>query len=37
VAAGNGWPSAIYGCKKAGKIRRLDEDKRLDSKEKKGG
>jgi len=34
VAAGDGWPSAIYGCKKGGKIRRLDEDKRWDSKEK---
>jgi len=37
VAAGGGWPSAIYGCTKGGKSSRLDEDKRLDSKEKEAG
>jgi hypothetical protein len=37
VVAGEGWPSAIYGCKKGGKSRRLDKDKRWDSKEKEAG
>jgi hypothetical protein len=37
VATGDGWPSTIYGCKKSGKSRRLDEDKRWDSKEKEVG
>jgi hypothetical protein len=36
VAARNGWLSATYGCKKGRKSRRLDEDKRWDSKEKEG-
>jgi hypothetical protein len=36
VAARDGWPSAIYGCKKGRKCMRLDEDKRWDSKEKEG-
>jgi hypothetical protein len=34
VAAEDGWPSAIHGCKEDGKSRKLDEDKRRDSKEK---
>jgi hypothetical protein len=37
VVAGNGWPSTIYGCKKGGKSRRLDKDKRWDLKEKEAG
>jgi hypothetical protein len=36
VATDDGWPSAIHGCKEDGKKRRLDEDKRQDSKEKGG-
>jgi len=35
VAAGDGWTSVIYGCKKGWKSRRLDKDKKWDSKEKK--
>jgi hypothetical protein len=34
VAVEDGWPSAIHACKEDGKNRRLDEDKRRDSKEK---
>jgi hypothetical protein len=34
VTARDGWPSAIYGGKEGGKSRRLEEDKRRDSKEK---
>jgi hypothetical protein len=37
VAAEDGWPSAIHGCKEDEKNRRLDEDKRRDSKEKEVG
>jgi hypothetical protein len=36
MAADNGWPSAIYVYKEDKKKKRLDEDKRRDSKEKKG-
>ncbi len=36
MATDDGWPSAIHGCKEDGKKRRLDEDKRQDSKEKGG-
>jgi hypothetical protein len=36
VATDDGWPSAIHGCKEDRKKRRLDEDKRQDSKEKGG-
>jgi hypothetical protein len=36
VATDNGWPSAIHVYKENKKKRRLDEDKRQDSKEKKG-
>jgi len=36
VAIEDGWPSAIHGCKEDKKKRRLDEDKRWDSKEKEG-
>jgi len=35
VAAEDGWQSAIHGCKEDGKNRRLDKDKKWDSKEKK--
>jgi hypothetical protein len=34
VTVGDEWPSAIYGGKEGGKSRRLEEDKRGDSKEK---
>jgi len=34
VAIEDEWRSAIHGCKEDGKNRRLDEDKRRDSKEK---
>ncbi len=34
MTAGDGWPSAIYGGKESEKSRRLEEDKRGDSKEK---
>jgi hypothetical protein len=34
VAAEDGWRSAIHGCKEDRKNKRLDEDKRHDSKEK---
>jgi hypothetical protein len=37
VAAEDGWQSAIHGCKKDGKMKRLDKDKRQDLKEKEGG
>jgi hypothetical protein len=37
VATRDGWPSTIYGCKKGGKNRSVDEDKRWDSKEKEVG
>jgi len=37
VVARDGWPSAIYGCKKGEKSRRLDEDKIWDLKEKEAG
>ncbi len=36
MVANDGWPSTIHGCKEDGKKRRLDEDKRWDSKEKRG-
>jgi hypothetical protein len=36
VATDDGWPNAIHVCKEDGKKRRLNEDKRWDSKEKKG-
>jgi hypothetical protein len=34
VLAEDGWQSAIHGCKEDMKNKRLDEDKRQDSKEK---
>ncbi len=34
MAIEDGWPSAIHGCKEDKKNKRLDEDKRQDSKEK---
>jgi hypothetical protein len=37
VVARDGWPNVIYGCKKGGKNKRLDENKRWDSKEKEAG
>ncbi len=37
MAAEDGWQSAIHGCKEDGKNKRLNEDKRRDSKEKEKG
>jgi hypothetical protein len=37
VAAEDGWWSAIQGCKEDKKNRRLDEDKKGDSKEEEAG
>jgi hypothetical protein len=34
VVVEDGWRSAIHGCKENGKNRRLDKDKKWDSKEK---
>jgi hypothetical protein len=34
VAVEDGWPNVIHACKEDGKNRRLDKDKRWDSKEK---
>jgi hypothetical protein len=34
VVAEDGWRNAIHGCKEDKKNRRLDKDKRWDSKEK---
>jgi hypothetical protein len=34
VAIEDGWPNTIHACKEDEKNRRLDEDKRWDSKEK---
>jgi len=36
VAIDDGWPSAIHACKEEGKKKRLDQNKRQDSKEKEG-
>ncbi len=36
TATNDGWPSMIHGCKENGKKRRLDEDKKRDSKKKEG-
>ncbi len=35
MPAEDGWQNAIHGCKEDMKNKRLDEDKRQDSKEKK--
>jgi hypothetical protein len=34
VAAEDGWPNTIHACKEDMKNKRLDEDKKQDSKEK---
>jgi len=36
VVADDGWPNTIHGCKEDEKKRRLDKDKKWDSKEKEG-
>jgi hypothetical protein len=36
VAVDDGWPNAIHVCKEDEKKRRLNKDKRRDSKEKEG-
>ncbi len=36
MVADDGWSSAIHACKEDGKKRKLDQDKRRDSKAKEG-